>query len=477
MSTVNKARTIATNHRSNRSERTYLLVVALPPLVLLSVFAYGAIREGYAAAANTAQLVQIQNDGNPIDNHSMTQWFDRRTSKENSTQWRDVFVATRGLGNRFGILATDWVVDFERLVAPDQPWDAEPIASRYAEEAQPILDSIEKLVSNREPVWEPLLIEGQMTLLAELQESRGIVKVLANEFRVAVHQGDQPRAFRALELIRGVSEAFDWNIGLISDFVVFGHRNTYRSLVRGSLQFSFWTEPQLLAKLQQQLSKADALDARWQDSLASEQAMSLVELSDDTRGGSAISLVSDINLFPFGVPATTKARFLEIMRQLESVKNPGTTGHAAIVDGAIQNNLRSTSNSAFTITGIPFATGEIAIGMLYPAVDAAAATYVRNERERRWTLTAVAIKEFQMQQQRWPDSLDELTSVGLSASDWMVTDSAAFGYQINDDGDEAILWTTPSDGTPLGAALLPQPPSIHETDPVRLEQIEVRISK
>jgi hypothetical protein len=115
--------------------------------------------------------------------------------------------------------------------------------------------------------------------------------------------------------------------------------------------------------------------------------------------------------------------------------------------------------------------------MLYPAVNAAAATYARNERETRWTLTAVAIKEFQLQRQRWPDSLDELTSVGLSASDWMATDSDAFGYQISDDDGEAILWTTPTDGTPLGATLLPQPPSDYETDPVRLEQMEVRISK
>ncbi len=301
--------------------------------------------------------------------------------------------------------------------------------------------------------------------------------MLANEFRVAVHQGDQSRALRALQLVRGVSEAFNWNIGVISDLVVFGHRDTYRTLIRGSLQFEFWTDPQLLAQLKQQLARRDDLQARWHDSRASEQAMTLEALSDDAQSSGSMSPANGINLFPFGVPATTRARLLELMQGLDLVKEPGTSSHVAIVDGVIENALRDRSASSFTITGIPFATAENAISMIFPSLEAAASAYLRNERDRRWTLTAVAIKEFRLQQQRWPKSLNELTSVGLSASDWMVTESTPFGYQISDDGAEAILWTTPSDGTPLGATLWPQPPSSYDTDPERLEQMEVRISK
>ncbi len=161
MSTVHEGRAVAPDRQSNGLEQTYLLAVVVPPLLLLAVFAYGKIRESYAAASNARKLAEIQSDGDPVDNHTLTQWFDRRTSKENSAPWRDVFLATRGLGNRFGILATDWVVDFERLVEPGQSWEAAPIADRYAAEAKPILDSIEKLIASPEPVWKPVLFAGQ----------------------------------------------------------------------------------------------------------------------------------------------------------------------------------------------------------------------------------------------------------------------------------------------------------------------------
>lgn len=458
----------------NGSERAYLSAIVLPPVLLMLLFVYGQLRESFAAAANAAEIAEIQDNGGPVDNHTLTQWFDRRTSKSHSQQWSEVLLGTRGVGDRFGLLASHWVVDFGRLVAPGQPWEAEPIASRYAEESQPVFAAIEKLVADPNPVWQPLFCEGQMTMLGELQESRAVVRLLANEFRVAAHQDDQPRAIRAVRLTRGVADAFDWNVGVVSDLVAFQHRDTYRELIRESLRFEFWTLPHL-GQLKQQLSKRDAVDIRWRDSQASERAMTLAELSEDPESW-GITRASNVNVFPFGVPATTVARFLEVMRESESAGHPGTSGHARLVKDSIKDDLGVESNASFTITGIPLATAENAISMIYPAMGRAANAYVRNEQRRRWTLTAVAIKEFRLQEERWPASLNELTSTGLSGADWMATENHAFGYQIDKETDQAILWTETPVGFPYDEGLLHQPPSLYESDPERLREWEVRIS-
>ena len=96
---------------------------------------------------------------------------------------------------------------------------------------------------------------------------------------------------------------------MISDLVVFQHRDTYRELIRESLNFDFWTQPHL-AQLKRQLSTRDSLDHRWRDSQASERAMTLAELDDDGAKGGYLTHVADINLFPYGVPATAKAHML-----------------------------------------------------------------------------------------------------------------------------------------------------------------------
>jgi hypothetical protein len=456
--------------QTRRSELAYLLAVVSPLLLLVVLFVLGSLRETAAEARFESVVTRLKSEGVPTDNHSSTISFDQRLSKKYSIQWQDVLVAQRELNARF----TDMYISIhesEEIPRPNEPWDIEPIARRYTDEAKPIFDALDELVAEGNLVWQPLVWQGFGTLLPEIQELRDLIRLLAVKFRLAVHQGDQAGAMQALELILGVNRAFDWQICLISDFVAIAHLSTHRSLIRQSLEVGFWKDEQQIQKLREQLSIRDDYDARWLQMVAGEQAMLAEELS--TSFGN-----TGLSVFPFGVPAATKVSVLETIRLAGEIKGVGTIDHVRAIENDIEQVSRrspSTSpTSSFTIVGIPFALSEGPTGMLSSSYTVASQVYLRDAMERRWTLAAVAIKQFQIQEGRWPDELNELTRVGLSRPDWLAIGETPFGYSVDD--DEAILWTVASSElTNRQTIISAEPPSQSEDDPERIKQMEVRI--
>ena len=76
---------------------------------------------------------------------------------------------------------------------------------------------------------------------------------------------------------------------------------------------------------------------------------------------------------------------------------------------------------------------------MLPAISAYAEAFDRDEIGRRLTYTAIAIKRFQLKNQRWPKSVSELSGIGLVATDWTTSDGQAFGYEVGD--GQAYLWS------------------------------------
>ena len=433
-------------------EWAYGLAALLPLLLLTALFIVGEVRERAAAADVRAELSRLKSEGYPVGIRSMTQWYDARTAAEHAQQWQDVLAAYRAVQDRFDGLAEGSVEGFDRVVAPDQSWSAKPIAQRYVEESKPIIDAIERLVGEEQPVWFPIVFEGYGTVLPDLQAYRELVRLLAVELAVAVHQGDDERAIRALGSIPGVAAAFDSQVALVADLVHMALVGQHRSLIRQSLAVGFWTDTSQLIRLRQQLPPLQHLDRRWQRAIAAERALGL-ELLDAGSGG-----WRDSGLFPFPwepAPIVTR-RYLQVMRAIGQLSHAGTVQHGRRVD-EILNEMFQTAppSSSISISGIPFASANVVLGEIIPAYQGAATAFARLARERRWTLTAVAIKQYQLQQNRWPSELAELTAVGLLPSDWQAFDSVPFGYEVSSDGDEAVLWTMPVNGE----VLPPEPPT------------------
>lgn len=426
---------------ASRSEWVGWLVIATPLVMVAVTLALGALREAEAETRFDRVVESLSEAGTPVDIHSTTVAFDQRLSRESSIEWQNLLVAVHELNVRFDDVHRT-IYEAQAMPLPGRPWEIEPIVSRYTEQAQPIFAALDELVVDElvvedKPVWQPLIFQGFDTLLPEIQESRGLVRLLAVEFRFAVHHGDQARAAHALRLIQGVSRAFDWQIGLVSDLVEIAGLSAHRRLIRQSLEIGFWSDPQVLQELQKQLAAAEDYDARWLQMVASEQAMLASQLS---RG----FVDTGVKLFPYGAPAATRVGLLETIRRVGAVDGAGTIDHLRAIEqdfdhASIQSESTS-SKSTFTLMGIPFAISDGPTGFLASDFTAAAKAYARDAMERRWTQTAVAIKRFQVEQGRWPNELQELVDVGLSRSDWLAFDKTPFGYAV---GDQAATLSVP----------------------------------
>ncbi len=470
MSKATKQTSPTRRQQSHRSELMYLLAVLCPPLLLVLMFAVGGGQEFSAEARFEGVVASLTREGFPTDNHSSTLAFDQRLSKQYARQWREVLVAMRELSGRYSNFS-DLLYESKEMPRPNQNWEIEPIARRYTDDAKPVFDLLDLLVVERKPVWQPLLLNGFSTLLPDLQKTRGLVRLLATEFRVAVHQGDRERALHALDLMAGVTRAYDWQVGLVSDYVAMAGLKTQRSLIRQSLALGFWEDEQQLQSLRDQLTSRDDQDARWKQMVASEQAMIAQEIRRN------LSSVFGFELYPFGVPPGVIVDLLETVRLAGDVKGVGTIDHIRTLQRSFeQRGQDKNSTSSFTIVGIPLARSTFELGLFGNDYPSASRSYFEDEMQRRWTLTAVAIKQFQIRVGRWPDSLNELSRVGLSRADWLAGGETPFGYSVREDPSEAIVWTSKiSHWDHPKLDISPVPPSEVEDDAEQIQKLETRV--
>ena len=459
------------NFKPSRERSLYLLLAA-PVIALLGVFAMGVKIEWAAAASVKASLARLTSEGEPIGNHTLAQWMDNNTSQETTAQWRDILVATDGLSVRFRDLLP---LDDEHELAPSQPSDDADILQRYAQQARPIIEAIEKVKSQPKPVWQPVVFNGFGTLLPDLQGSRSIIYLLSREFRVAVHQRDPSRAIQALDLMLKVADAYDWQIGFVSDFVYFAAVNRHRDQIRQSLAIGFWDNEEQLLQLRDQMNRPHDLHDRLAKAVATERAYQLAEFGITSEGPSYFERESGFEVFPFGTTATTGQSMLERYEQWRDIDM--TTAFDQWPTSETSNQEKD-ELWAFSILGIPVANTAAFIEPFYSNEGSIASTFYRFELNRRWTLTAVAIKLFKLQHDRFPNELSELSEIGLTESDWMVNSQESFGYEVGGRDEVAYLWSIDFETAkrPGGEPVVAKERPLTSDDPIqKIEQFVTEI--
>ena len=76
--------------------------------------------------------------------------------------------------------------------------------------------------------------------------------------------------------------------------------------------------------------------------------------------------------------------------------------------------------------------------LLLPATQQCIEVGIRLEQTRRWTLTAIALRQYQQQHGSWPPQLSDLETLGLKFADYSNMEGEMFGYEVV--GETAYLW-------------------------------------
>jgi len=197
--------------------------------------------------------------------------------------------------------------------------------------------------------------------------------------------------------------------------------------VRRTLTHCAWDESQLAA-IRELMSAEKDLAAPWRESLSNERALALAAL-DQVESIRILSKMtgnehtfSDEPVMPSDVQL-----LMEYYNDLIAASGDSILQWKKRAE-EIERDLNANHRNSVA-------------GMILPATAQTIASGINIEETRRWTLVAVALRQYHLQEGKWPQQLSDLDAVGLVFDDYSNMRGELFGYEV--DGETAYLWKRP----------------------------------
>ncbi len=314
---------------------------------------------------------------------------------------------------------------FDGLLEPTRTAE---VGQQYSAESQPLISELKRLVMDKTPVWDASAVGPYWQ--SELHDAVPYVELLETEFHTAVAHNDADHAQQILQLLVDMGSMLDYSASFNYYLWHATTSSAHQRLIAFSLAAGFWKEPDQLTELEIQLA-------------------AFQELSADRAGLPA----------PWNHRSTSDVMMLRSRDEYSAdpADRPLTTKLVNIVTGGgfvPEFELDRQSTDA--------------------AVKALEVDY-------RLARTAIAVKKFRLLENRWPDFLDQLESVGLRAEDSLFEPGIEFEYRVDHDEDVARVWMPKDqlgDPVPIVAVSrmpVPEPSNIYYgQDLVRFRAILVR---
>ncbi|TWT66360.1 hypothetical protein [Allorhodopirellula solitaria] len=409
---------------SRRSETSYLALALLPLLIVGGLLLYGFSQQWFARHTVEAELANLHADGKPMN--VATQLAERvhDSSLNKDTQWKDLDAAVSFMQYKYDE-AFRLLEETDGLVPASEPWPAAQLAKDYHEEAVPLIDRMRELLAETHaeqgssPTWLTVPVYGNGNWSGD--------NLLEQEFRYAYHEGDSAYAAELLELSVAAGKA------------AMGIENVAPpyELIHRSLEHDFWQADDL-RRLRRLLSGHVDREVLWRQYLDNKLALFLDKI-ETLNESDHYDRRNSPNILPFGIASTEIARNLRMYSAYDRLQGAGTRQHVMAARAVSDRQEKDLARAAVAgLSSIPLATSSAITDFYF--MDNRAEHLARDEMEQRRTVTAVAIKQFQLQEGRWPRSLAELTQVGLASSDWKMVDGFDFGYQVDPGGQIARVW-------------------------------------
>lgn len=426
--------------------RWYVILAIVPAVVAMVAGLFYGYREWSAAQYLRAQRAEWSQSGIPFNNVSLKEWYTKRTHSEGTEDWLEVLQLCKwGSGasstDRLPYLGYEGKTLLSLI--PDGDWPEEPLVASFLKEMEPVLQALEEASVHPTPVRFPIIFNGVGTNLDYLQDSRNVLRLLNLDFDYAYYHQDTKRALRDLELMLATIRAFDSRETLVSELINVALRGIRTGAIRRSLKNSIWTDDEL-ATLRKSIENPEPLGERWKDVLIGERAVGLSAI-ESLRNNANEELDSGRTGRLFPLTSSGERIFLDYYQRVMNLPS---------------SDLKTWQASAGIETLLDAARGSssmVWIGMILPAVQAAIAAEIRSEVDRRWTQTAIVLRQYKNQKGEWPSRLRDLETLGLSLDDYSTAHGEVFGYEVV--GQTAYLWTADPRNWHLQQNISPTRPS------------------
>lgn len=441
MTTVQRDPGEATNRTPRAVSPWWWLSVIIP---LLAAMALVLLGNEWIAARQIRQHVQSKRaSGLPVDDETLAAQFFSATSQDHTVEWNELlFLAGRQWSRSTELWDHATFNAFKSPEAVGQPLPDIEIHRQYLTEIRPLIDRVQQLSQHPETAWLPVVFEGIRTQLYRFDETRSLHALLTHEFLYALQADELDRALQALRIDRSVTESFDWKWCMMVDIMTMNFQLNQHRLIRHSLAVDPWSEKQL-SVIADLVGPPTDLPARWRSVIAGEQAMALEELEADS--GALFTYVEE-RFFSSRepewliVPATQKLQIIRNMQHDGSLGDDGYEGLRNRVTQATQSVDDSpTIFSRMLDRRYRNSKWRTLLNHYRDRILGYATACERLENSRRLTVTALAIKQFQLQHDAWPSELSELTEFGIARQDWIQVNGALLTYEQHPDGDHVTL--------------------------------------
>ena len=425
----------------------WFLVAAFLPLTVFGVMTLVLWnQERVAARQLERKLAPIRAAGLPIGDAALAKRFRDSSSTVGTDAWSRISMLCMSYQwDGVGSLPVVGAKELPARIDPDTAWaDDEPVGE-YLAAVRPIIDLIHRSTEVPKPVWQPIEFRGISTLLPELQNARQIARILRLESEHALFHGDADRALRAIESLRATAEVYDWHLFLVGELVNIALRHIHLDIIARSLSVDLWSEDQvaaLLASLRAPLPIAE----KWRACLAAEQLMAIASLENPAGlAGTGLPTAQSLWITP-----RAKLQLYNAYDQLQSLADAGADRLLERARHWEETFARTNQSDDLGLRGL-----------FLPAITNFAELLGRTTDRRKITLTAVAIKQFQLTHDQWPGTLDELIQVGLTPADWTLRQQGPLGYEINEEGAEIFCYSVNrSDKKPSNPTVIRREPGV-----------------
>lgn len=391
-------------------ETFYWLGIVLPIAGLLVVFAIDVWRQVRIGGVIQDRVEAMKADGLVTNQLDAMAQFDATLQRDETGKYGSFYLASIRH-------ATWWdrdVREIDDVVPPGEPWDAAPYVDQSVEQEKVLLEMIPDFNETVSRVWTPSLFVNDSSSWRHGFSSFSLYENAYRAFQKAFHDGK-----------------FD-------DALAGYRRNGDSGLLRKSLASKGWNDEQLAALREIESEPIDA-DQRWTDQIDLALSRTCIRLGLESPAPPRDRWERDPIRFlsPLGVTPSHASSAIAYLDAAARLRPAGTLSHvirAAELDGEMRFGEQE---SSYSVIAFPFAMAEDAIPGRVLYLENEAASLTQSILDQKWTIAAIAVRQYEIQEGRLPEKIDDLKAVGLNESDFRL--SRDDGLRLQKQGDVVSL--------------------------------------